>query len=84
MTDPLRETEVFPNMVTQMIAVGEDSGRLAESLKEVSRFYSREALRGIKTVTSLIEPLLMLGLSLVVGFIVAGIMLPIFNMDWVK
>lgn len=74
----------FPPFVAQMIAVGEDSGRLAESLQEVSRFYSRESLRGVKMMTSLIEPIFILLLSLVVGFVVAGIMLPIFDMNWIK
>ncbi len=84
LTAIMKDTKVFPPFVCQMISVGEESGRLSESLKEVSRFYARESLRGIKTITSLLEPLMILGLSLVVGFVVAGIMLPIFDMSWVK
>ncbi len=74
----------FPVFVVNMIAVGEESGTLPRSLREVARFYSRESLRGIKLVTSLIEPLFILGISLVVGFVVAGMMLPIFDLSWVK
>lgn len=80
----IRQSPNFPPFLAQMVAVGEDSGRLAASLKEIARFYSRESTRGIKVITSLIEPVFILGLSLVVGFVVAGIMLPIFDMSWVK
>jgi type II secretory pathway component PulF len=84
LTAVIRRSAHFPPFATQMIGVGEDGGRLEESLDELSRFYARESLRGIKTVTSLIEPIFILALSLAVGFVVAGIMLPIFDMNWIK
>lgn len=84
MTDVIRRSPNFPPFVGHMISVGEESGQLASSLKEIERFYSRESLRGIKTLTSLIEPLFILFLSLVVGFVISGIMLPIFDMNWIK
>ncbi|MBI4432256.1 MAG: type II secretion system F family protein [Candidatus Omnitrophica bacterium] len=80
----VRQSPHFPPFVSQMIAVGEESGRLVESLREVDRFYSRESLRGIKILTSLIEPAFILLLSLVIGFVVAGILLPIFDMKWIQ
>ena len=80
----LKESKHFPSFVTQMVSTGEESGRLAESLGEVARFYSRESLRGVKMMTSLIEPIFILALSLVVGFVVAGMMLPIFDMQWLN
>ena len=84
MTAVLRDSPHFPPFVVQMISVGEESGRLVESLREVARFYSRESLHGIKILTSLLEPAFILVLSMVVGFVVAGMMLPIFDMSWVK
>ena len=80
----VRDAGHFPPFVSQMISVGEESGQLAGTLEEISRFYSRESLRGVKMLTSLIEPAFILILSLIVGLVVAGIMLPIFDMNWVK
>ncbi len=84
MTAVLRESPHFPPFVSQMIHVGEESGQLVQTLREVARFYTRENIRGIKMLTSLIEPAIILVLSLVVGFVVAAIMLPIFEMNWIK
>ena len=83
LTDVLKEARYFPPLVHQLIAVGEESGQLPRTLSEVARFYTRESLRGVKMLTSLLEPLFILGLSVIVGLIVAGIMLPIFDMGWV-
>jgi len=62
-----------------MITVGEEGGKLEESLAEIAHSYEREVEQAIKIMTSLLEPLLILTVGLVVGFIVFAILLPIFN-----
>jgi len=83
LTDVLKTARYFPPFVHQLVSVGEESGQLPKTLFEVARFYSRESLRDIKVLTSLLEPMFILGLSVIVGLIVAGVMLPIFDMNWI-
>ena len=64
-----------------MIRSGEDSGKLAEVLKDVSEFYARELKATIKTVTAMIEPIMIIVMGFVVGFIAMSIILPIFRMS---
>ncbi|MBM7557956.1 type II secretion system F family protein [Halanaerobacter jeridensis] len=78
--DPLAANGIFPQMVLQMIRVGEETGALAQMLEKVTYFYNREVEHRIETVVSLIEPALIVVLGLVVGGIVISIMLPMFNM----
>lgn len=70
---------VFPPFVGNMLAVGEETGRIDESLNEVARFYEGCVDRQSRMVTSLIEPVLLLVVGLVVGFIVFAMLLPIFE-----
>jgi len=84
LTTVLGDAKNFPPFVSHMVAVGEESGRVGESMEEVARFYTRESSRAIKVLTSLIEPIFILVLSIIVGVMVAGIMLPIFNMNWME
>lgn len=76
----LKETGVFPQFVINMIAVGEEAGRLDESLNEIAAVYEREIEQKVKIFTSLLEPMLILVIGGVVGFIVFAMLLPIFNM----
>lgn len=78
---PLKKSKVFPPVVVNMIAIGEETGRLDDVLLKISRSYDMEVDRSIKTLTSLIEPLIILGMGLVVGFIVIAMLLPIFSID---
>lgn len=71
---------VFPLMVTQMIAVGEESGQLANMMEKVSDFYQAETQHAIKKLSAKIEPLLLLGMGLVVGFIALAIFSPMWGM----
>jgi len=71
----------MPSSVVQMIRSGEDSGALSEVLKDVSEYYARELKTIIKTVTSMIEPLMIVVMGLLVGFIAMSIILPIFKMS---
>jgi type IV pilus assembly protein PilC len=76
---PLTACGLFPTMVTTMIDVGEESGRLPEMLVKVGEFYDQEVEQTVKGLTSMIEPLLIIFLGVVVGFIAISIMVPIFS-----
>jgi len=67
-------------MVTHMIDVGEETGRLSEMLVKVADFYESEVDATVKALTSLIEPILIVFLGVVVGFIVISIMAPMFKL----
>jgi general secretion pathway protein F len=71
----------FPLFVTNMIAVGEESGQLERALMKVADAYEREADKTIKIISSLLEPLMILAMGLAVGFIVISILLPIFQIS---
>ncbi|MBI1755640.1 MAG: type II secretion system F family protein [Fimbriimonas ginsengisoli] len=77
---PLQESGLFPTMVTCMIDVGEESGRLPEMLVKVAEFYDTEVEATVKGLTSLIEPMLIIFMGVVVGFIAISIMTPIFKL----
>jgi len=64
-----------------MVAVGEESGALERSLFKIAETYERDADRVIKSMTSLVEPVMILIVGAVVGFIVISMMLPIFSID---
>ncbi len=77
----LGRSKLLPKSVVQMIAAGEDSGKLGEVLDEVSEYYHRLLREAIKAVTSMIEPLMIVIMGSVVGFIAMAIILPIFKMS---
>jgi type IV pilus assembly protein PilC len=77
---PLFGSRVFPVMVTQMIAIGEETGRLDQMLVKVSNFYDDEVDNTLKSLTSLIEPLMIVGLGLIVGFIAVSVISPIYSL----
>ncbi len=79
LADPLIETKVFPGMVTQMIAVGEQTGALDAMLSKIADFYEDEVDAAVDALTSLIEPMLMVFLGVVVGGLVIALYLPIFQ-----
>jgi len=78
---PLRGSSVFPPVVVNMIAIGEETGRLHEVLLRVASSYETEVDRSVKTLTSLLEPMIILAMGLVVGFVVIAMLLPIFTLD---
>lgn len=78
---PLATSALLPKSVIQMVSAGEESGKLGEVLDEVSEFYKRELSAVIKSVTSMIEPLMIVVMGGLVGFIAMSIMLPIFKMS---
>jgi type IV pilus assembly protein PilC len=77
---PLFGSRIFPVMVTQMIAIGEETGRLDQMLAKVSNFYDDEVDNTLKGLTSLIEPLMIVGLGLIVGFIAVSVISPIYSL----
>lgn len=78
---PLNKTPLLPQAVSQMIAAGEESGKLGEVLDEISAYYQRMLKDRIKAVTSMIEPIMIILMGTVVGFIAMAIILPIFKMS---
>jgi type IV pilus assembly protein PilC len=79
-TAPLSKVSIFPPMVTQMISVGEETGSLDAMLSKIADFYEDEVNASIKSLTSILEPVLMLGVGVIVGTVVISMYLPIFNM----
>jgi type IV pilus assembly protein PilC len=77
---PLKETAVFPPMVVQMIAVGEQTGALDSMLAKIADFYDEEVDTAVANLTSLLEPLLMVFLGVVIGGVVIAMYLPIFKL----
>ncbi len=73
----------FPVFVNNMIAVGEESGALEKALLKVAISYEREVDRTVKVLTSLLEPLMILTIGLVIGFIVIAMLLPIFEISFI-
>lgn len=76
---PLEQHDVFPPMVVQMIAVGEETGALDEMLEKIADFYDQEVEATVDALTSLIEPLLMVFMGIVVGGMIISLYLPMFN-----
>jgi len=79
--EPLKRSGAFPPMVTHMIAVGEKSGKLEDMLQNVSKAYEAEVETKIATVTSLLEPIMIVVMGGAVGFIVVSIMMPLMQMN---
>jgi type IV pilus assembly protein PilC len=78
---PLQNETLLPRAVTQMISAGEESGKLGEVLDEISTYYAKALKDQIKAVTGMIEPIMILIMGTVVGFIAMAIILPIFKMS---
>src|SRR5437016_4637047 len=78
---PLNKSPLLPRAVVQMISAGEESGKLGEVLDEVSEFYSKELKSVIKSVTAMIEPIMIVLMGSIVGFIAMSIILPIFKLS---
>ncbi len=79
-SDPLAEGGIFPPMVVSMVAVGETTGALDDMLVKVAEFYEDEVDMAVKTLLSMIEPIMIVGIGGIVGFIVIAMYLPIFDM----
>ena len=76
---PLEQHEVFPPMVVQMMAVGEETGALDEMLEKIAEFYEQEVEATVDALTSLIEPILIVIMGVMVGGMIVALYLPLFN-----
>jgi type IV pilus assembly protein PilC len=76
----METTGLFPNMVVQMIAVGEESGSLDQMASKVADFYELEVDSAVDAMSSLLEPLIMVILGVLVGSLVVAMYLPIFKL----
>jgi type IV pilus assembly protein PilC len=81
LTHVLQKDDILPRAVTQMVSAGEESGKLGEVLDEISVYYAKQLKDNIKAVTGMIEPIMILMMGTVVGFIAMAIILPIFKMS---
>jgi len=77
----LQQEKIFPLFVSNLIIVGEESGKLAEALEEVAGAYEQDMDEAMKIASTLFEPIMILGMGLVVGFIVMAMLLPIFEIN---
>jgi type IV pilus assembly protein PilC len=80
MAEPLTETKVFPQMVVQMIAVGEQTGALDQMLNKIADFYEEETDVAVSSMTSMLEPIMMVGIGGMVGVVLVSMYLPIFEL----
>jgi len=80
LVDPLKETDVFPGMVTQMIAVGEQTGAMDTMLQKIADFYEAEVDAAVKDLLTLLEPVMIVFLGVVVGGVVISMYLPLFSL----
>jgi type IV pilus assembly protein PilC len=80
MAEPLAETKIFPGMVVQMIAVGEQTGALDQMLNKIADFYEDEVDVAVAALTSMLEPIMMVGIGGMVGVMLISMYLPIFSL----
>ncbi len=80
LVDPLKETDVFPGMVTQMIGVGEQTGAMDAMLQKIADFYEDEVDAAVKDLLTAMEPMMILFLGIVVGGVVISMYLPLFSL----
>ncbi len=75
----LADKEEIPGILVQMIKVGEESGELGNIMKTMSKFYQREVMNAVDTLVGLIEPVMIVGLGIGVGVLLASVLMPIYN-----
>ncbi len=81
LSQEIRRGGMFPALVTNIVAIGEEAGTLDRSLLKIADTYEREADRAMKLMTSLVEPVMILVMGSIVGFIVIAMLMPIFEID---
>ena len=80
LTMAMHNANIFPNMVTQMVSIGEESGSLDAMLGKVADFYEEEVDEAVANMSSLMEPLIMVFLGIIIGALVIAMYLPIFKL----
>ncbi|HTE19139.1 MAG TPA: type II secretion system F family protein, partial [Armatimonadota bacterium] len=81
LAEPLRRTGVFPGLVTNMIAVGEETGNLNEMLSRVADAYDAEVANKMRQLVSLVEPAVILLMGLIIGTIVISMLIPVMELS---
>lgn len=81
--EPLRKSELFPPMVSHMVSVGEKTGKLDEMLEKTADYYEAEVDDTVNNLSTLIEPIIIVFLGVIIGFIVIAMYLPIFRLGTV-
>jgi len=79
----LQVSGLFPNIIIQMVAIGEEAGKLTDMLEKVANFYEEEVNQLVNRLNQLLEPIIMIVLGIVVGGLVIAMYLPIFNLGMV-
>jgi type IV pilus assembly protein PilC len=77
---PLVENPVFPPMVSQMVKIGEETGELEKMLAKIADFYEDEVDAAVQSLTSIIEPVMMIGVGIMVGIVIISMYMPMFKM----
>jgi len=80
-SETLKDSEFFPEFVTNIVAVGEETGRLDQALLRIAIDYENELEKTLNTLTRMLEPVIILAMGLIVGFIVLSMLLPIFQIN---
>lgn len=80
LAQPIKETEVFPVMLSSMVKIGEESGSLDDILAKTADFYDDELDRAIEAITSIIEPIMLIIMGVIVGFLIISVLTPMFEM----
>ena len=81
MARPLSESGLFPALALNMIAVGEETGKMESMLTEVANYFDQEVKRSTKRLTAWLEPLLILAMGLIIGIVVISMLLAIFSIN---
>lgn len=79
LSNALSQHEEIPNIMTQMVKIGEETGELGTILKSLAKFYQREVNNAVDTLVGMIEPVMIVGLGLGVGVLLAAVLMPIYN-----
>jgi type IV pilus assembly protein PilC len=79
LAEPLSKTTIFPTMVTHMVGVGEETGALDQMLAKVADFYEDQVEASVKALTSILEPIMIIVIGSIVGFIVISMYMPMFT-----
>ena len=80
LAEPIRDTNVFPLMLSSMVKIGEESGSLDDILTKTADFYDDELERAIEAITSIIEPIMLIVMGIIVGFLIISVLTPMFEM----
>lgn len=82
--DIFSQSNIFPPFVISLVNTGEESGRLADSFADIADAYEQDCQELVKTLTNLLEPAMILAVGLFVGFIVAAVLVPVLNLDFIR